>query len=30
VLVEHVGEYSTYDPENRRTLEVNYASCTKF
>ena len=26
VLVEHTGEYSTYDPHTRRKLEVNYAA----
>jgi hypothetical protein len=26
VLVEHLGEYSTYNPNTRRELEVNYAS----
>jgi len=26
VLVEHLGEYSTYDPDYRRQLEINYAN----
>ncbi len=26
VLVEHLGEYSTYNPNIRRELEVNHAS----